>query len=112
MSLLSNETVGSSDSDRPIETMCMACSDANCDFKPMKFQRRPCGDSDVVIEMKYCGVCHSDLHSAAGHLNGITGPKTYPLVPGHELAGICIKVGRSVSKGTMINEETISSLTS
>ena len=47
--------------------------------------------------MKYCGVCHSDLHQAAGHLSGIMKP-VYPFVPGHELAGVCVQVGSAVSK--------------
>jgi hypothetical protein len=52
----------------PIQTLCMACSDERCNFKPMMLQRRICGEEDVVIDMKYCGVCHSDLHLAANHL--------------------------------------------
>jgi hypothetical protein len=70
-----------------IDTMCMACVDTGCDFQPMLLQRRPLGPSDVLIDMKYCGVCHSDLHHAAGHVN--VGPMSakYPCVPGHELAG-------------------------
>jgi D-arabinose 1-dehydrogenase-like Zn-dependent alcohol dehydrogenase len=80
-----------------IETYVMACSDPSCNFKPMKLQRRPVGDYDVLIDMKYCGVCHSDLHTAANHLKGIS-PSKYPCVPGHELAGICTAVGPKVTK--------------
>jgi hypothetical protein len=38
----------------------MGCASAACDFKPLRLQRRPLGDGDVLIEMKFCGICHSD----------------------------------------------------
>ena len=82
---------------KPVETICMACTDDRCDFKPMKLQRRPVGDFDVLIDMKYCGVCHSDLSTAADHLKGVK-PCTYPCVPGHELAGVVAMCGSSVTK--------------
>ncbi len=66
-----------------INSLCMACSDSNCNFKPILLKRRACGDNDVVIDMKYCGVCHSDLHIAADHLN--INPAHYPVVPGKVL---------------------------
>jgi alcohol dehydrogenase (NADP+) len=70
----------------PISVLCMATDSPACSFKPQKFQRRPMGDKDIVIQMKYCGICHTDLHTAAGHLSAL-GLKHYPCVPGHELAG-------------------------
>ncbi|CAE7231427.1 adhC2, partial [Symbiodinium natans] len=48
--------------------------------------------------MKYCGVCHSDLHTAAAHLEGVMGAVEYPCVPGHELAGVVAEVGPKVTK--------------
>lgn len=92
---LSNGTTGTP-SEFALDVLCMACTDANCNFKPMALKRRAPGDFDVVIDMKYCGVCHSDLHSAANHL--AVNPATYPFVPGHELAGVCVKVGSKVTK--------------
>lgn len=83
--------------DGPINTVCMATSDEKCDFKPMKFQRRPIGEYDVLIDMKYCGVCHTDLHIAANHYVKVA-PTQYPCVPGHELAGKVVKVGAKVTK--------------
>lgn len=74
----------------------MGCSDTRCDFKLMKLHRRHMGEEDIEIQMKYCGVCHSDLHSAAGHLVGIK-KSEYPMVPGHELAGIVTNVGAKVT---------------
>jgi len=67
-----------------IDVLCMACNDQSCDFKSVKLQRRDCGDEDIEIAMKYCGVCHSDLHTAAGHLSGVT-ELEYPCVLTHTL---------------------------
>lgn len=69
-----------------IDTFCMACADSKCDFKPVRLKRRPLGPEDVEIEMKYCGICHTDLHIAADHLTGVGEYTEYPCVPGHELA--------------------------
>lgn len=82
---------------KPIDVLCMATQDSNCDFKPQRFQRRPVGDYDVLIDMKYCGICHTDLHVAAGHMANIMGKK-YPCVPGHELSGVVAEVGAKVTK--------------
>eukprot|EP00435_Cladocopium_sp_Y103_P053857 s1161_g17.t1 len=67
-------------------------------FEPMKLKRRELNDLDVLIEMKYCGVCHSDLHIAAGHMENVLGKVEYPCVPGHELAGVVKQIGSKVTK--------------
>jgi uncharacterized zinc-type alcohol dehydrogenase-like protein len=56
--------------------------------------RRPVGEHDVLIEIKYAGICHSDIHQARdGWGEGI-----FPMVPGHEIAGIVAEVGSGVTK--------------
>jgi len=75
----------------------MAARDAGCDFKPMHTQRRALGPHDVLIDMAYCGICHTDLHIAAGHLSSL-GLKSYPCVAGHELSGTVAAVGPAVTK--------------
>ena len=80
------------------DALCMACDDERCDFKPVRFQRRPVGLQDVEIEMRFCGVCHSDLHTAASHIAGVGRKTEYPCTPGHELAGVCVAVGKDVTK--------------
>ncbi|MBP2170765.1 putative zinc-type alcohol dehydrogenase-like protein [Erwinia toletana] len=63
-------------------------------MRAFKFQRRAVGPNDVAIEIQYCGVCHSDIHTGLGHW----GPQTLPLVTGHELAGVVVATGGSVSR--------------
>ncbi len=75
----------------------MACADAGCDFKPMEFFRRDPGERDILVEMKYCGLCHTDVHAAAGQLRAIDFGG-WPCVPGHELAGVAVAVGALVTR--------------
>ena len=58
------------------------------------FERRPLGDHDILIDIKFSGICHSDIHTIKGHW----GPQQYPQVPGHEIAGIVTAVGKKVTK--------------
>ncbi len=60
----------------------------------MKFQRRALGPKDVAIKLQYCGICHSDIHHGREHWR----KETFPLITGHELAGVVVAVGSSVSK--------------
>lgn len=80
-----------------VNVLCMATADAKCNFQPVRFQRRAVGPNDILLDMKYCGVCHTDLHSAQGQLAALTG-KCYPCVPGHELAGVAVAVGDAVTR--------------
>jgi len=59
--------------------------------------RRDPTETDVQIEILYCGICHSDLHQARNEWSGFM-PTVYPCVPGHEIVGRVTKVGSSVSK--------------
>lgn len=63
-------------------------------FREAEIQRRDLDVNDVLIEIKFSGICHSDIHTAHGEW----GPVNYPLVPGHEIAGIVTEVGSNVSK--------------
>ena len=71
-----------------------AATASNKPLGPMTLQRRDLGPRDVLIEIKYCGICHSDIHTARSEW----GAATYPVVPGHEIAGVVAKVGSEVSK--------------
>src|SRR5215208_2213363 len=61
---------------------------------PITIQRRDVGPHDVLIEIKYAGICHSDIHQVRGDM----GKSTYPFVPGHEITGIVTEVGSAVTK--------------
>ena len=61
---------------------------------PRRFDRRAPRDDDVVIEILYCGVCHSDLHTARNDW----GNTVYPVVPGHEIVGRVSSVGSAVTR--------------
>jgi len=63
-------------------------------LEPFNFERRAVGPNDVVIDIQFCGVCHSDIHTSNGHW----GPQRYPLVTGQEIAGLVVAVGGAVSE--------------
>jgi uncharacterized zinc-type alcohol dehydrogenase-like protein len=63
-------------------------------FKEITINRRELDQSDVLIEIKYCGICHSDIH----HAHAEWGEEKYPLVPGHEIAGVVLEIGSNVKK--------------
>ena len=58
------------------------------------FERRAVGEHDILIDIKFAGICHSDIHTIRGHW----GDQRYPQVPGHEIAGIVAAVGKNVTK--------------
>ncbi|MHB1286791.1 MAG: NAD(P)-dependent alcohol dehydrogenase [Leptospirales bacterium] len=63
-------------------------------LEPFTFERRDPGDTDVLIDIHYCGICHSDIHQARNEWGG----STYPMVPGHEIVGRITRVGKAVTK--------------
>jgi uncharacterized zinc-type alcohol dehydrogenase-like protein len=72
---------------------------ANTPFQPFSFDRRSVRTNDVEIEILFSGVCHSDLHTARGHWDGLIYPDgtAYPNVPGHEIVGRVKSVGDGVT---------------
>ncbi|MDO5113368.1 MAG: NAD(P)-dependent alcohol dehydrogenase [Planctomycetia bacterium] len=71
-----------------------AVFDDSGEFKPFEFTRRPVGDNDILIEIMYAGICHSDVH----HVRQDWGKTQFPTVPGHEIAGRVIQVGKDVTQ--------------
>jgi len=67
-------------------------------LQPYSFERREPGDHDVVIDIKYCGICHSDIHQARDEWSEYQEEAIFPMVPGHEIAGIVQAVGGKVTK--------------
>jgi uncharacterized zinc-type alcohol dehydrogenase-like protein len=72
-------------------------SSATSPFAPTTIERRDPTDTDVQIEILFCGICHSDLHQARNEWKDVM-PTVYPCVPGHEIVGRVTKVGSGVKK--------------
>ncbi|TGL62999.1 NAD(P)-dependent alcohol dehydrogenase [Leptospira sarikeiensis] len=77
-----------------IPTKGFAAATAKVPLAPFTFDRREAKDEDVVIDIKYCGICHSDIHQARDEWGG----SIFPMVPGHEITGVVSKVGSKVTK--------------
>ena len=77
-----------------IQTKGFAVKDENAVFEPFVFERRDVGANDILIDIQYAGICHSDIHQAKSEW----GPAIYPMVPGHEIVGNVTQVGASVTK--------------
>ena len=77
-----------------LPTLSYAASSAKAPLAPYRFERRDPRDHDVVIDILYCGVCHSDVHTVRDEW----GQGKYPIVPGHEIIGRVTAVGKGVTK--------------
>lgn len=77
-----------------IQVKGYAAKKANQNLELWNFERNNIGDNDVLIKILYCGVCHSDLHAVTNHW----GEGTFPLVPGHEIVGKVVEMGKNVKK--------------
>ncbi|QLC64813.1 NAD(P)-dependent alcohol dehydrogenase [Flavobacterium sp. LPB0248] len=77
-----------------IKSKGYAGTDKESPLKYWEFERRAIGDYDILIDIKFSGICHSDIHTIRDHW----GPQKYPQVPGHEIAGVVAAVGNKVTK--------------
>jgi uncharacterized zinc-type alcohol dehydrogenase-like protein len=77
-----------------IEVKGFAALTVKAPLVPFAFQRRDVGANDVLIEIKFSGICHSDIHQARDEWGG----SIFPMVPGHEIAGIVTKIGSGVTR--------------
>lgn len=77
-----------------IQTLGYAVDGPTADFANFDFARRDVGENDILIEISYCGVCHSDIHQVRDEWGG----SIYPMVPGHEIVGRVTQVGAAVTK--------------
>lgn len=71
-----------------------AAQNPSSPLAPWTFERRVPGPNDVVVQIAYCGVCHSDIHQARDEWGG----GIFPMVPGHEIVGKVTHVGKRVKK--------------
>ena len=79
------------------ETKAYAATSATAPLAPTRIPRREPAARDVQIEILYCGICHSDLHSVRDEWRSFM-PTSYPIVPGHEIVGRVTKVGADVKR--------------
>src|ERR1019366_1250350 len=71
-----------------------AASKAKASLGPFKFERREPGDNDILIDILYCGICHTDIHQVRDEWGG----SKFPMVPGHEIVGRVSRVGSQVTR--------------
>jgi uncharacterized zinc-type alcohol dehydrogenase-like protein len=76
------------------EVTAYATAGPKAPFEKTTIQRRDLGPSDVLIKIAYAGICHSDIHTAREEW----GEAIFPLVPGHEIAGVVEEIGSAVTK--------------
>lgn len=77
-----------------LKTPAYAAMAAKAEFAPWSIERREPGPHDVLIDILYCGVCHSDIHQVKNEWDN----SVFPMVPGHEIVGRVAKVGGQVKK--------------
>jgi uncharacterized zinc-type alcohol dehydrogenase-like protein len=77
-----------------IPTKSYAALSKHTQLEPYSFERRDLRADDVHVHIRYCGVCHSDLHQARDEWGG----SMYPMVPGHEIVGKVLSVGTNITK--------------
>jgi alcohol dehydrogenase (NADP+) len=75
-------------------TPALSAPSAGAPFDTTTIERRDLGEHDVLIDIKFCGICHSDIHQVKDEWGG----SIFPMVPGHEIAGVVAEVGSAVSK--------------
>ena len=71
---------------------------AKAPLAPYSFDRREPGEHDVAIAILYCGICHSDIHQARNEWSDYLEESIFPMVPGHEIAGVVTATGSRVTK--------------
>jgi uncharacterized zinc-type alcohol dehydrogenase-like protein len=76
------------------ETNAYAAMSAGAKLVPFTFSRREPGPQDVLITIRYCGICHSDIHQARDEWGGAV----FPMVPGHEIVGTVAETGPAVTR--------------
>jgi alcohol dehydrogenase (NADP+) len=77
-----------------LKTPCYAAENAQAPLAPFAIERREPGPQEVLIDIAFCGVCHSDIHQVRDEWGGAI----FPMVPGHEIVGQVVQVGSAVAK--------------
>jgi uncharacterized zinc-type alcohol dehydrogenase-like protein len=94
MVLLMTETSHLTASSETTTARAVGASAPDAALAPLHVERRTVGPDDVRIDIKFCGICHSDIHFTRGEW----GTVPYPAIPGHEIAGVVAEVGAEVTR--------------
>ncbi len=78
----------------PTTTPALSAPSAGAALDATTIERRDLGEQDVLIDIQFCGICHSDIHQVKDEWGG----SIFPMVPGHEIAGVVAAVGSAVTK--------------
>jgi len=81
-------------SDNTMKVKGYAAQSAKATLAPFSFERREPEENDVVVDIQYCGICHTDIHQVGDEWGG----SMFPMVPGHEITGIVSKIGPKVTR--------------
>lgn len=92
--LLTRVATGAPLGAKPISVRAYGATSATTPLEPLQIERRALGPHDVLIDILYCGVCHTDIH----YVRSEWGQSRYPCVPGHEIVGRVEAVGSAVTK--------------
>ncbi len=88
------ETTNLTKSARTTTACAYGAPAATTALEPLQIERRELGPKDVRIDIKFCGICHSDIHFTRGEW----GEVPYPAIPGHEITGVVAEVGSEVTR--------------
>jgi len=80
-----------------VKTRAYAATSKTSPLAPLIIERREPGPNDVLIEILFCGICHSDIHQVRDEWSGAV-PALFPMVPGHEIVGRVKQVGKQVTR--------------
>jgi uncharacterized zinc-type alcohol dehydrogenase-like protein len=83
-----------------VSTDALSTPSAGAPLDSTTIERRGLRGDDVQIDIKYCGICHSDVHQARDEWGG----SIFPMVPGHEIAGVVSAVGPNVERPALWRE--------
>jgi uncharacterized zinc-type alcohol dehydrogenase-like protein len=81
-----------------LKTKGYAAATQGAPLGPFSFERRDPQEHDVLIDIQFCGICHSDIHQARNEWGEYQEECIFPMVPGHEIAGVVAAVGDKVTK--------------
>jgi uncharacterized zinc-type alcohol dehydrogenase-like protein len=92
--MLTADSTATTNTSSKLTTRAYAATSATSPIAPFTIERREPGPRDILIDILFCGVCHSDIHQARGEW----GQSMFPMVPGHEIIGKVARVGKDVKK--------------